>query len=154
MNYAMKGIAVAETESLVRDQSRLIYAMAITFALWQAGDILMQMSEVGGSFFHYAGLVKIGGAIAYAISALCFFLLYCRVKKAGAAAILRDDWSRFARGLALQYGFFFLIGTTSLMYAVSMFWPLPILPILQVILTIGVSGTLLAFVILYNQGGD
>lgn len=144
---------MADIEKLVRHQTRIVFAMAVTFALWQGSDIVMQSVATDSFVFVYAGLAKVVGAIAYVISALFLFLFYRRVKRANAAIILRDDWNRLTRGLAIQYGFFFLIGAIALFYAISMFWTLPVLIILQSLLIVGVTGTLMAFVMLQGKAG-
>lgn len=143
---------MAEIEKLGRDQTRIITAMAATFALWQGGDIIAQVAAADSPVFIFASAAKVLGAAAYVVSALFLFLFYRRVKKANAAATLRDDWNRLTAGLALQYGFFLLIAAISLLYAVSLFWTLPTLPVLQTLILVGVTGTLLAFAVLQRKG--
>ena len=144
---------MTEVEKLASYRTRIVSAFAIAFAVWQGGDIVSQMATADSPLFFYAALTKIIGAVGFAASAGFFFLFYKRVQKAGAAIALKDEWNRFTSGLALQYGFFFLIGAIALMYGASTFWTLPTMPVLQGLLTIGVTGTLMAFVVLQNEGG-
>lgn len=145
---------MADIEKLVQDRTRIVIAMAGAFLLWQGGDIVSQIVATDSSLFLYASATKVLGAVVYALSALFLFMFYRRVQKAKAAMTLKDDWNRLTTGLALQYGFVFMIGATALMYAVSMFWALPNTAVLQGLLLVGVTGTLMAFVVLQGKSDD
>ena len=140
-----------DIEKLVRDRTRVILAIGITFAIWQGGHILTQVVDAESSVFFYASIATIVGSITYTLAALALFMFYRRVKKVGAALTLADDWARLTRGLAIQYGFFFLFAAVAVFYAASMFWTLPVTPVLQSLILVGVTVTLLSFVSM--QGG-
>ncbi|GHA86984.1 hypothetical protein GCM10009069_07790 [Algimonas arctica] len=142
---------MADIEKLVQDRTRIVFIMASTFALWQGSDIVTQVAAMDSVLFLYASLAKIFGAIAYALSALLLLLFYKRVNRAKAAMTLKDDWNRLSKGLAVQYGFFFMIAATVIMYAVAMFWDLPVMAVLQGLILVGVTATLLAFGILQGS---
>ena len=143
---------MADIEKLAQNRTRVVISMTIAFVLWQGGDIVAQLSGPNGLLFLISSGTKLIGSVAYAISAFFLFLFYRRVKKANAAATLKDDWNRLTAGLAVQYGFFFLIGAASIMYAASIFWVLSAQVVLQSLILIGVTSSLAAFTLLQHVG--
>jgi len=139
-------------EKLTRDRSRTIVLMALTFALWQGGDIATKLLQAETDWFLYASFATVIGAVTYAGAALGLFIFQRRVKQANAGSTLNDDWARHIRGQSVQYGFVFLLVAIILMYSASLFWDLAANVVLQSLLLIGVVGTMLAYVWLERKG--
>jgi len=146
---------MSNIEKLVRDRSRIAGLLAITFAVWQCGQIAASIiPETKSANFIAEGIGALG-SIAYAVSALYLFIYHRRVKKANLGCTLNDDWARHVRRTAIQYGFFYMIGATSLLFGASVIWQFPAQPALQALMVVGVVSTIFAYVWLERKGeGD
>jgi len=145
-------IKMNKIDKLVRDRSRIVLLMALTFAVWQGGQIVAKLiPEIMGAH-NIADCVGALGAVAYAISAVFLYIYHRRVKKAKLGCTLNDEWARHVKTTAFQYGFFYMIGATSLLYGASVIWQFPAQPALQTIVVVGVVGTIFAYVWLERKG--
>jgi len=143
---------LTEIEKLVRSRSRITLLMAVTFAIWQGGQIASKLMSPEMSLYALASGIGGLGAVAYAISALFLFIYYRRVKKAKLGCTLNDEWAQHVRTKAIQYGFFYMIGATSLLYGASAVWQIPAQPTLQTIIVVGVVSTIFAYIWIEHKG--
>jgi len=126
--------------------------MGATFTVWQGGQILTKLLPETSNAYGPALIVGTLGAIGYALAAIGFFVFYRKVQKANAGCTLNDEWAKHIRSLAIQYGFFYQIGATSLMYAFVQFWALPTDAALQAVILTGVIATIFSYVWLERKG--
>ncbi|MBL1431214.1 MAG: hypothetical protein COA60_006880 [Robiginitomaculum sp.] len=143
---------MSDIEKLIRNRSRVTLAMGTTFALWQGGQIITKLVPTTSEAYGLASVIVTLGAIGYALAAIAFWIYFRKVQKANAGCLINDDWARHIRGLAIQYGFFYLLGAIALMYAYVQFWTLPSDIVLQFCILVAVSSTIFSYVWLEKKG--
>ncbi|MCF6292160.1 MAG: hypothetical protein L3J04_02070 [Robiginitomaculum sp.] len=139
-------------EKLIRSRGRVILIVGVTFALWQGGQIITKLVPITNAAYGPASIISLLGAIGYALAAIMFWVYYRKVQKANAGCLIDDDWAKHVRGLAIQYGFFYLIGAISLMYAYVQFWTLQSDVVLQFCIMVAVVSTIFSYVWLEKKG--
>jgi len=141
-----------DIEKLIRNRSRVTLAMGTTFALWQGGQIITKLVPATNGAYVPASIIATLGAVGYALAAIMFWVYYRKVQKADAGCLVNDEWAKHVRGLAIQYGFFYLIGAIALMYAYVQFWTLPSDVVLQFCILVAVVSTIFSYVWLERKG--
>jgi len=148
----MKETQMTDIEKLIRERGRIIVLMGSTFAIWQGGQIATQLLPKTHGAYGIAAILGGLGAVGYALAALGLWVYYRRVKKARAGCTLQDDWAKHIRGLSIQYGFFYVLGTISLLLAYVQFWTLPSDVILRALLLVAVVSAIFSYVWLERKG--
>ncbi|MBL4616646.1 MAG: hypothetical protein JKY46_03040 [Robiginitomaculum sp.] len=141
-----------DIEKLIRNRGRVILLVAVTFTLWQGGQITTKLVPATNAAYAPASIIATLGAIGYALAAIMFWVYYRKVQKANATCLINDDWAKHVRGLAIQYGFFYLIGAIALMYAYVQFWTLSSDVVLQFCIMVAVVSTIFSYVWLERKG--
>ncbi len=142
-----------EIDKLIRSRNRITLLTAITFAIWQGGQIMTRLMNPEMAGYGFTVIANTAGALAFVAAALMTYMLQRRVKKERIAETLNDEWTEHVRAKAFQFGFSALMVSTILLYIASIYVQLPAQSALQSLIVVGVVSTIFAFVWVEHKGG-
>ncbi|MBI1210746.1 MAG: hypothetical protein GC190_04740 [Alphaproteobacteria bacterium] len=145
-----------EVERLSRWRRRILFVIGVGYIIWWAG-VLASITGVADAFA-IAGVVNIIRIVSFVAWAVPLALLFTVGRRIGlrlrprVRAALEDELTRANRSVAFQTGYWALLVTVCVLFAISQFEEASLKAALPILIAVGVSVPLLRFAMLERNG--
>jgi hypothetical protein len=138
-----------EVNKLIGQRNTMLVWTAITFSMWQGGQLLDEIVGLGGWDNEVTNLVipfvVLIGALGWVVSMLMMLNYASKLGQSRKQAVIQDEAFNVDQAKALRLGYMTLIATVSVLMAADLMIHFSASIAIRILLIVGISVPLLAF---------
>jgi hypothetical protein len=138
-----------EVNKLIGQRNTMLTWTAITFSLWQGGQLLDEIVSLGGWDSEMTNLViplvVLIGALGWVVSMVMMLNYASKLGRSRKQAVIQDEAFNLDQAKALRWGYLTLIVMISLLMAADLIIDFSASIAIRILLIVGISVPLLAF---------